>query len=129
MWLDLQHSKWTLPLFAVAMGGLMWAAAAWGGHAGPGLWMFGTLALAGLVTLLGGRSETLRGLRGDGRDERFAQIDLRATAATGLVLIVVVLGAFLYELTQGRDGQPYTWLGAVAGLAYVISIVVLRLRA
>jgi hypothetical protein len=31
----------------------------------------------GLFILVAGRSETIRGLRGDGRDERFAQIDLR----------------------------------------------------
>ena len=44
----------------------------------------------GLIVLLRpGRSETVRGLRGDGRDERFAQIDLQATALSpGWLLIV-----------------------------------------
>jgi hypothetical protein len=41
------------------------------------------LAAFGLIILLAGRSETVRGLRGDGRDERFAQIDLNATALSG----------------------------------------------
>src|SRR5947209_19005953 len=111
MWLDAQHSKWTAPLFAVAAGGLLWAAAALGGHADAGGWMFGIMVLVAVGTLLGSRSETVRGLRGDGRDERFAQIDLRATAYTGLVLTVTIIVAFVYELTQGRSGEPYTLAG------------------
>ena len=34
----------------------------------------------GAVILFGGSNETIRGLRGDGRDERFHQIDIHATA-------------------------------------------------
>ena len=46
----------------------------------------GVLAAFGLlILLLTGRSETVRGLT-IGRDERFAQIDLKATAVAGLVL-------------------------------------------
>jgi presenilin-like A22 family membrane protease len=64
----------------------------------------------------------------DARDERFAQIDLRATAATGLVLIVAVVVAFLVEIARGHDGNPYMWLGAIAGLTYALSVAVLRWR-
>ncbi len=35
---------------------------------------------------------------------------------------------FMYELSQGRDGNPYGLLGAVAGLAYLVVIAVLRMR-
>ena len=56
------ETKWFLPLFCVALGALV---------------------------LFGGRSETIRGLRGDGRDERFRAIDMRATAISGLAAIVV----------------------------------------
>jgi hypothetical protein len=38
----------------------------------------------GALILFGGRSETVRGLRGDGRDERFRQIDMHATALAGI---------------------------------------------
>lgn len=78
----------------------------------------------GAVLLFGGRSETIRGLRGDGRDERFRQIDINATAFAGVVVIV----AFVIKLARGRSGAPYTWLGAIAGIAYVIAIAVLRGR-
>jgi hypothetical protein len=82
----------------------------------------------GLFVAVAGRSETIRGLRGDGRDERFAQIDLHATAITGLVLITAVIVAFLVEVARGHSGAPFTWLGALAGLTYILAVVYLRWR-
>jgi hypothetical protein len=84
-------------------------------------------AFGGLV-LLGGRSETIRGLRGDGRDERFRQIDIHATAISGVVVISAIIIAFIVEVARGHDGSPYTWLGAVAGIAYLVAVAVLRTR-
>jgi hypothetical protein len=55
-------------------------------------------------------------------------IDIHATALAGLVLIVVVIGAWLYEIANGRDGNPFTWLGAVGGLAYILAVAILRAR-
>jgi hypothetical protein len=82
----------------------------------------------GALVLAGGRSETIRGLRGDGRDERFRQMDVTATAFAGTVVILAIIVAFVVEVAHGNDGSPYTWLGAVAGLAYIAAIVVQRLR-
>jgi hypothetical protein len=84
----------------------------------------------GLCTLilLGGRSETIRGLRGDGRDERFRMIDIHATALAGLAVITAIVIAFIVELANGHDGNPYAWLGAIAGLTYLAAIVVFRIR-
>jgi hypothetical protein len=129
MWLDRQHSKWTAPAFAVGLGVLIWGAAIVGGQPSVGLMFLVVMTLIGLGTLLGGRSETVRALRGDGADERFALIDLRATALTGLALTVAIIAAFTYELAAGRDGLQYAWLGAIGGLTYLVSIIVLRLRA
>jgi len=78
------------------------------------------------VFLVGGRSETIRGLRGDGRGERFRQIDIHATAIAGLAVITAIIIGF--ELARGHSGSPYSWLGAVGGLAYLVAVVVLRLR-
>jgi hypothetical protein len=80
------------------------------------------------VFLFGRRSETLRGIGGERRDERFAMIDVRATALAGSVLVAVIIGAFLVEVASGRDGSPYAALGAVGGVAYLIAVVVLRAR-
>jgi len=46
----------------------------------------------------------------------------------GFVLITVVIGAFLYEIADGQDGEPYSQLGAIAGVAYVIALIAGRLR-
>jgi hypothetical protein len=40
----------------------------------------------------------------------------------------VVIGAAVVELSRGHSGAPYTWLGAVAGLAYLVAIVVQRIK-
>ena len=125
---DVTKTKWFLPLFSLALGVLMLAAEWIGGHPGLGLMSLGIMAAFGAVFVVGGRSETIRGLRGDGRDERFAQLDLRATAFAGLAAIVAIVVGFVVDVARGGSGAPYDWLGAVAGLAYIGGIVVQRLR-
>ena len=83
----------------------------------------------GLLLLLGGRSETVRGMRGDGRDERFALIDLRATAFAGNVVILAVIVGWLVELARGRDGATFGLLGALGGVAYLVALLAQRVRA
>jgi hypothetical protein len=123
-------SRWFMPLFSLALGAIMFAAFAIGGSPGEGAGAFAVMAaMAALFGFGARRSETLAGLGGPGRDERWAMIDLRATAASGLVLILVVIGAWLYEVANGRDGEPYAQLGAIAGLAYVLAVAVARFRA
>jgi hypothetical protein len=82
----------------------------------------------GALILFGGRSETIRGLRGDGRDERFRQIDIHATALAGLAVIRAIIIAFMVELARGHSGSPYAWLGAIAGLTYLVAVIVFRIR-
>jgi hypothetical protein len=106
----------------------VFGAQAIGGHPGSGLVSWGILAFTGAIFLFGGRSETIRGLRGDGRDERFQRIDIHATAFAGMVIITAVIVGFVVEMAKGRDGNPFTWLGALGGLAYLAAIVVMRLR-
>jgi hypothetical protein len=117
-----------MPLFALVLGGVVFGAQAIGGHPGSGLVSFGILAFTGAIFLFGGRSETIRGLRGDGRDERFQRIDIHATAFAGLVVITAIIVAFIVELANGRNGNPYTWLGAVGGIAYLVALVFMRVR-
>ena len=74
------------------------------------------------------RSETLAGIGGPARDERWERIDVHATALTGLVLVLVIIGAWLVEVAQGQDGSPYTQLGAVGGVAYIGAVAFLRWR-
>lgn len=122
------RSRWWMPAFSVVLGLLILAASWIGDRLGDGLVGLGIMTAVGLLFLLGGRSDTLAGLGGPRRDERWQSIDLRATAAAGSVLVVAVIGGWLYELTQGRDGEPYVQLGALGGAAYVVAVAVLRLR-
>ena len=121
-------SKWFVPLFAVALGLVVFAAQWIGGDPGSGLESLGIMTAVGALFLFGGRSETIRGLRGDGRDERFRQIDIHATALAGLAVILAIIVAFIVELAKGHSGNPYGWLGAIGGLTYLLAIVVFRIR-
>jgi hypothetical protein len=125
---SLFRSRWWMPSFCLFLGALIFAAFALGGDPGEGAISFGVMALLGGVFLFGRRSETLQGLGGPGRDERWAMIDVHATALSGLVLILAVLGAWLYEIANGRDGNPYGWLAAVAGVSYILAVIILRRR-
>jgi hypothetical protein len=80
------ETKWFLPLFCVALGVVVFGAQWIGGDAGSGLVSLVIMTAFGALVLLGGRSETIRGLRGDGRDERFKMIDIHATAFSGLAV-------------------------------------------
>jgi len=122
------RSKWFMPLFSLGMGGVVLAALWLGGNPGAGLVSLGLMAAFGLFILLAGRSETIRGLRGDGRDERFAQIDLQATAMAGLTVIVALIVAWLVAIARGESGDPYDWLLAIAGLAYIGAVAIFRWR-
>jgi drug/metabolite transporter (DMT)-like permease len=122
------RSKWFLPLFALVLGVVVFVAQWLGGDPGSGLISFAILAGFGLLVLLGGRSETIRGLRGDGSDERFRQMDIHATAIAGLTVITAIIVAFIVELARGHDPNPYGWLGAIAGIAYLAAIFVFRIR-
>jgi hypothetical protein len=109
--------------------GLVYLVAAWiSGRPGLGAVMLGIMvAVSAVVVLASRRSETVRGLL-DRRDERIVGIDLRATAAAGLAVILAVLVGAVVELARSRSGTPYTWLAAVAGVAYLSTVVVLRAR-
>ena len=122
------RSKWWMPGFSLFLGALILGAFWIGGDPWEGLWGFLVMAALGALFLFGSRSETLRGLGGPGRDERWAMIDLSATAFAGFVLIGAIIGMWLYEIANGRDGNPYALLGAVAGVAYIAAVVWGRFR-
>jgi hypothetical protein len=121
-------TKWFLPAFCLLLGLAVFTAQWIGGNAQGGLVSLALLTGFGLLLLVGGRSETVRGFRGDERDERFRMIDVRATAFTGTVVILTLTGAWLVELARGQDGSPYGELMAVGGLTYLAAIGFMRWR-
>ena len=119
---------WHLPAFAVLLGVLCGGAIWIGGDRGGGVFAFAVLAGFGALIALGGRSELIRGLRGDGRDEYWARVDLLATTFAGLVAITAIIGMCLWEWAHGRDGTPYVQLGAISGVAYIAGVALVRWR-
>ena len=49
-------------------------------------------------------------------------------AATGQVLVIVLTGAIVYELAQGKNPGPYSSLMAVGGVTYIASLLLSRYR-
>ena len=119
---------WATPATAVTIG-ICYLAASWaGGDPALGVSMLVIMLIAAVGSVLfARRSETVQGLM-DHRDERLTNIDLTATASAGMAVIAADLIAFVVDLARGGDGMPYAWLGAVGGVAYVVAVVVLRLR-
>ena len=121
-------SRWLLPGFCLGLGIVIFVVTWVGGQLGAGLISLALFVAFGLVILvLTSRSETVRGLT-VGRDERFAQIDLRATAFAGLVVLITLIVAWLVQVAHGRSGDPYGWLLAISGLAYLLAIAFFRWR-
>ncbi|HEV7662256.1 MAG TPA: hypothetical protein VGQ62_01880 [Chloroflexota bacterium] len=121
----MRHSRWTWLVFSVVLGIVLFIAAALGGHPDSGLFMFSALVLFGAGLLLAGVSESRRGGRGDAS---VARPDVTATAWSGVVVLLAVIGAFTAEIAQGHNGAPYDWLAAVGSLAYVVAVVLQRRR-
>jgi hypothetical protein len=119
------RSRWWMPAFSLFLGAVMLGAFAIGGDIEDGLFSFGVMASLAALIVLGGRSETIRGLSGQERDERWAMIDIHATALAGIVVIIAIIGAWLWEIAHGGDGSPYGQLGAIGGLAYIAAVAFL----
>ena len=122
------RSRWWMPAVSLLLGGLVLAAMAAGGNSTDGLKAFAVMAVVAAVFAFGGRSDTLRGLGGPGRDERWSMIDQRATSFAGTVVVTVLIGAWLWELAEGDDGGPYAQILVVGAVAYVLAIAFLRWR-
>lgn len=122
------RAKWFMPLFCTGLGAGVFVANWLGGHPGQGAFSLALMAGFGLFLLLAaGRSETVRGLTYR-KDERFAQIDLRATAVAGLAVLTTLIVAWLVQVAEGHTGSPYYWLAAIGGLAYLAAIMFFRWR-
>jgi hypothetical protein len=123
------NSKWFLPGLAGGLAVVVFVALWIGGNAEGGLYSAAVLLLFGLFILIAGsRSETIRGLRGDGKDERFRMFDVHATAFSGTVVLCTLVVLWVVEVAQGKDGNPYGALSALAGLSYLAGIAFMRWR-
>ena len=91
------RSRWWAPLYSLGLGAIVFAAFAVGGNVAAGAEAFALFVIvAAFFWFCSPRSDTLGGLAGAGRDERWAAIDLRASAFGGFVVIVAAVGGIAY---------------------------------
>ena len=99
---SLYRSRWFMPVFSSILGLLILGAFVAADDLGTGIAGLGMMVAVGFVFLIGGRrSETLAGLGGPGRDERWELIDVRATSFAGTVLIALLIGCWLWNIGNG----------------------------
>ena len=80
----LYRTRWFMPAFSLFLGALMFVAFWVGGNPADGAFAAGVMAFVAALFYFGGRrSETLAGLGGPARDERWERIDVHATALAG----------------------------------------------
>jgi hypothetical protein len=116
------------PLVSVAIG-LVYLGAGWiGGNHSFGVFGLALMiATAVLFVVLARYSETVAGLL-DRRDERINALDASASVIAGTAVFVAVIVGFVVDVARGGDGSPYSMLGAIGGVVYVVALVVLRFR-
>jgi hypothetical protein len=119
---------WATPILGLVIGIIYLVSFSIGGRPLDGAIALGVMVVFSVIlALVGFRSETVRGLL-DHRDERITAIDLRATAAAALAMIVAVLIGFVIQVAQGRNADAYEVIGVVGGLAYVAAVGYFRIR-
>ena len=107
---------------------MLLAALSIGGHPQEGTAAFAMMVAFAIFLLAGERSDTVRALRGDGRDERFELIQLKASTLAARVVLLAVVVLYLVEVARGNSGAPYDWLSALGGATFLASILWQRSR-
>lgn len=117
-----------LPVWSLTLGVLFLAANAIGGNLAWGLLSLGLFVAFAAVFYFGAGNETIGGLAAPGRDERWAMINERARAFAGTVVILILIGAWLYELANGQNGSPYAEVMGGGVIAFFVAALWLRFR-
>ena len=81
-----------------------------------------------IVVAVGGRSDTIRLLRGDGEDERTLALEFQASAVTAVVLIAALACLFLAAGIRGESGLVYGVLLLLAEATHLGALAVLNRR-
>lgn len=123
MWIAPDHKRvqpWLVPGLALVVGAGIAVTLAVRGHLETGLAAFAVLAGYGLQ---------LAYRRREGGHEPFGggyrtRTHLKAAAATGDVLIAVIVGTVIVQSLRGAEITSLLWLAGVAGVTYFVSVVI-----
>lgn len=118
--------EWIVPLAVAAVGVPTFIAFWIGGQPQLGALWAGASVMFGVVIALGGRSDTIRMLRGAEDDERTLMLEYRATTATAIVLVVALVALFLAAGIRGENGVVYGGLLLLAEATHLTVLVVLN---
>ncbi|HEX6467576.1 MAG TPA: ABC transporter permease [Streptosporangiaceae bacterium] len=131
MWLTPERRRarlWIVPVL-VALVGLALAIVLYlRHHTGSALSTLGVLAGYAMLLAFRGRERALAvsASFGGGRfgGGHRTDLHLRAAAMTGDVLLAVVVGALVVQALRGAAVGPLAWLAGLAGVTYVVSLLV-----
>jgi hypothetical protein len=119
------YRKWAGSALILAFGLAVFAASLAWGHPDDGIWALALSTVFAGALAVGGRSELVRSMRGDG-DERAAHI----TNLTNLIVLNVaglaaVAGAVV-EQARGFHSGPWTLACVIGGGVYFLVFIVVR---
>jgi hypothetical protein len=114
----------------LVVGGGALAAASWiGGDHGlaVGLVVFYVIA-AGIAFWWAGRDGDVAAIMRVGGDERQRGIDRDATAFAGLAVSAAAITGLVVQTARGSNPGPYGVMCLVGGIAYTVSLIIIRRR-
>ena len=74
------------------------------------------------------RSDVVSLLGDDVHEERNVHIHRHAAIITLNIVAAVIVIAGVVDVFRGGDGAPYSWLAAVLGITYIVSLLVINRR-
>ena len=119
---------WLVPLLATSVAIPTFVAFWLGGRPGLGVAWAAVSVVFGLLLVLGGRSDTIRLIRGDEDDERTLALEAQAMTLTTVVLTVALVGLFLAAGVRGESGLVYGALLILAEATHFAALAVLNRR-
>ena len=122
-----RHRRWAGSVLLLVFGVAVWVASVIAHHTGDGVWALGTSVVVAAGLAAGGRSELVRGLRGDG-DERAMHIQsVTNMIVLNVAALVAVVGSVV-EQARGVHSGPWTLACVVGGVVYALVYLVVRTR-
>jgi hypothetical protein len=117
---------WVVPTLVAAFGIPTFAAFWIGGRPELGaIWAAVNVAFA-IVIAVGGRSDTIRLLRGAEDDERTLLLEYQATTISAIVLVVALTCLFLAAGIRGENGLVYAGLLILAEATHLGALFALN---